>query len=369
MLDTRTNPGAASTPELDRILAAHPPVAIGVSGGKDSQAAVIATLKHLDALGHRGPRILIHSDLGIVEWNDSIRVCRAMARHFDMELIVVRREAGDLMERWEARWQSSIRRYASLLTVTLVPCWSSPKLRFCTSEMKTHVIEAYLHRRFGGQRVINVTGIRRQESAARAKATIFSAALAGHQIDWRPILEWTEQDVFAAIDSSGMGCHPAYREFGMSRVSCRFCIMSSLPDMRAAVRQPETGPLYRRMVALEAASGFSFQAGRWLGDLAPDLLDGALLARLERAKEVAALRRAAEARIPKGMRFVKGWPTRPVTEAEAELLAGVRTEVAMVTGFTADYLEPAAIQGRYNELMARKARRRRKRNDEAPIRS
>ena len=359
------DPRAASTPELDHILAAHPPVAIGVSGGKDSQAAVIATIKHLDALGHRGPRILIHSDLGIVEWNDSIRVCRAMARHFDLELVVVRREAGDLMERWESRWQSSIRRYINLQTVTLVPCWSSPKLRFCTSEMKTHVIAADLHRRFNGQRVINVTGIRRQESAARAKATVFSTARTGNQIDWRPILEWKEQEVFAAIDASGMACHPAYRAFGMSRVSCRLCIMSSLPDMRAAVRQPETGPLYRRMVALEAASGFSFQAGRWLGDLAPDLLDGALLASLERAKEVAALRRAAEARIPREMRFVKGWPTRPVTEAEAVLLAGVRTEVAMLSGFTADYLEPAAIQARYIALMARKAGRRRKRSDEA----
>lgn len=346
-----TIPGAASAPELDQILLAHPPVAIGVSGGKDSQAATIATIQHLDRLGHRGPRILVHSDLGIVEWDDSIHVCRDMARHFGIELVIVRRQAGDLMERWEARWESSIYRYCNLLTVTLVPCWSTPKLRFCTSELKTHVIAAELRRRFPRQHVVNVTGIRRQESAARAKATIYSHAKTGNLIDWRPILEWTEQEVFSAINASGMACHPAYRCFGMSRVSCRFCIMSSLPDLAAAARQPEAAPLYRRMVTLEADSGFAFQGGRWLGDIAPDLLDADLRDRLARAKEIAAIRSSIEATIPKNMLYVKGWPTRPLTDDEAVFLAGIRQKITALNGFKAHYLDPTSIQERYIELI------------------
>ena len=354
-------PGAASAPELDQILLAHPPVAIGVSGGKDSQAATIATIQHLDHLGHRGPRILVHSDLGIVEWDDSIRVCRDMARHFGIELVIVRRQAGDLMDRWEARWQSSIYRYCNLLTVTLVPCWSTPKMRFCTSELKTHVIAAELRRRYPGQQVVNVTGIRHQESAARAKATIYSHATTGNLIDWRPILEWTEQEVFAAINASGMACHPAYRCFGMSRVSCRFCIMSSLPDLAAAARQPEAAPLYRRMVALEADSGFAFQGGRWLGDIAPDLLDADLRDRLTHAKEIAAIRSSIEATITKDMLYVKGWPTRPLTEGEAALLAGVRQKISILYDFKASYIDPASIQARYIELIDLKAAKETKR--------
>lgn len=359
-----TIPGAASAPELDQILLAHPPVAIGVSGGKDSQAATIATIQHLDRLGHRGPRILVHSDLGIVEWDDSIHVCRDMARHFGIELVIVRRQAGDLMDRWEARWQSSIYRYCNLLTVTLVPCWSTPKLRFCTSELKTHVISAELRRRYPGQQVVNVTGIRRQESATRARAAIHTHAQGVNLIDWRPILEWTEQEVFAAINASGMTCHPAYRCFGMSRVSCRFCIMSSLPDLAAAARQPEAAPLYRRMVTLEADSGFAFQGGRWLGDIAPDLLDADLRDRLTRAKEIATMRSRIEATIPKDMLYVKGWPTRPLTEDEAVFLAGVRQKITTLNGFDAHYLDPLSIQARYIELIdlkaAREAKRRRK---------
>ena len=103
----------ASTLEVEALIAANAPVAVGVSGGKDSQAAALAVFAHLDAAGHRGPRVLIHSDLGIVEWDESRPVCERLARHLGVELIVVRRKSGDLMDRWESRWESSKRRYAA----------------------------------------------------------------------------------------------------------------------------------------------------------------------------------------------------------------------------------------------------------------
>jgi NH3-dependent NAD+ synthetase len=61
-------PSIAATPVLDDLLRQHAGVAIGVSGGKDSQVAAIATFDYLDRIGHGGPRLLIHADLGIVEW-------------------------------------------------------------------------------------------------------------------------------------------------------------------------------------------------------------------------------------------------------------------------------------------------------------
>ena len=118
------------TPAIESLIATGSPVAIGVSGGKDSQASALAVCEHLDQAGHAGPRLLVHSDLGSVEWKDSLAVCQDLADRLGLELVVLRRDKGGLMERWEARWQSSMARYRDLSTVTLVPCWSTPSLRF-----------------------------------------------------------------------------------------------------------------------------------------------------------------------------------------------------------------------------------------------
>lgn len=50
--------------DVRALIAADAPVAIGVSGGKDSCAAAIAVVEHLRAVGHKGPVVLVHADLG-----------------------------------------------------------------------------------------------------------------------------------------------------------------------------------------------------------------------------------------------------------------------------------------------------------------
>lgn len=344
----------ATSSELIALLNANAPVAFGVSGGKDSQAAVLAGFSYLDSIGHIGPRVLVHADLGSVEWDESLPACEALARHVGAELIVVRRKAGGLMERWEARWQSSLRRYQELSTVTLVLPWSTPGMRFCTSEQKTHVITAELKRRFKGQQIVNVTGVRRTESAARAKSTISGWDTEHRILTWRPIVDWSVEQVFSVIDGSGMAPHPAYRVFGMGRVSCRFCIMSNWNDMVAAAARPEAHDIYRRMVGLEADSTFAFQGARWLGDVAPHLLGAELSDRLKLAKVYAARRVSAERRVTKPMLYVKGWPTRMLTDNEADILADVRAEVADIVGFSPTFTDRAAIHLRYKELIAAK---------------
>lgn len=347
-----TNPPVALTSDVLSLVYSGAAVAIGVSGGKDSQAAVVATMSYLDSKGHVGPRVLVHADLGTVEWKDSLPVCERLAKRFNLELLLVRRKGGGLMERWESRWASSKRRWEELSTVTLVPCWSTPSMRFCTSEQKTKVIVPELKRRFKGVPVINVTGVRRAESAARAKSTI-SAWDADHRIlTWRPIVDWSVAEVFAAIDGSGMDPHPAYRVFGMGRVSCKFCIMSSAADMAAAAAQPEAQDVYRQQVTLEAESTFAFQGACWLGDVAPHLLGTELADRLARAKINAARRVAAEKRLTKAMLYVKGWPTRMLTDGEADILADVRVEVADIIGLQPTFTDRASIHQRYADLIA-----------------
>ncbi|MBN8933934.1 MAG: hypothetical protein J0G97_19485 [Rhizobium pusense] len=333
---SRAFPSISIVPPIVDLLKQGAAVAIGVSGGKDSQAAAMATFEYLDRIGHFGPRLLIHADLGSVEWADSLPTCEHLADRLGAELVVVRRKQGGLMDRWESRWRSNVARYENLSTVTLVPCWSTPVLRFCTSELKTSKIHAELKRRFSGLPIISVTGVRREESPQRARAEI---------------LDWSEGEVFSSLDFWGIEPHPAYRQFGLSRVSCRFCIMSSLPDLVAATAQPETHDLYRHMVGLECRSTFAFQSSRWLGDIAPHLLETRTRDRLAMAKDKADRRREAERRLTKPMLYVKGWPIRMLSDGEADLLAEVRSEVSTMVGIRARYLDRSSIHARYAELL------------------
>lgn len=353
------SPPISTDPIITDLLRQNAAVAIGVSGGKDSQAAALAIFRHLDRIEHDGPRLLIHADLGSVEWKDSLPACERLASFLGSELVVVRRKQGGLMEQWETRWRSNVLRYENLSTVTLVPCWSTPRMRFCTSAQKTAQIHSELKRRFKGMPIVSVIGIRRDESSQRARAEVADRDKATGIWTWRPILDWSASIVFSEIDASRLDPHPAYRQFGMSRVSCRFCIMSSLADLMAATCQPETHDLYRQMVSLECRSTFAFQGGRWLGDVAPHLLGTEMRDTFAAAKDKAARRKAAEQRLPKGMLYVKGWPTRMLTDGEADLLAEVRSEVGTMLGLHARYLDRDAIHGRYAELLEAHASKRR----------
>ena len=354
-------PTLATTPEINALISADAPVAIGISGGKDSVAATFATLDHLDRSGHRGPRLLIHSDLGRVEWRDSLPTCERLAVAAGCELLTVRREAGDMMDRWLGRWRNNVERYRTLSCVRLILPWSTPSMRFCTSELKTDVICRALVRRFPGREILSVSGIRREESPARAKSPVAARqakleskthGTAGW--DWHPIIEWSLADVLALAEARGFPQHEAYGVYGSSRVSCAFCIMSAAGDILAAAGCRDNHDLYREMVGLEADSGFAFQGGKWLGDAAPHLLDAATLARLGHAKAGAARRQEAEARIPRHLLYTKGWPTCVPTRPEAELLASVRRQVSLATGLDVLYTDPSSIIGRYEELMAAK---------------
>ena len=98
--------GIACDPQVDLALAGHAPVYVGVSGGKDSQALAYRVQTHLDHIGHAGPRALIHSDLGRIEWRDSAPVCARLAERLNWELLTVRRPAGDMLDRAVARLDS-----------------------------------------------------------------------------------------------------------------------------------------------------------------------------------------------------------------------------------------------------------------------
>lgn len=347
----------AMTPEVGALLARDGVVVCGASGGKDSQAVALAVASHLDAIGHKGPRILVHADLGRVEWKDSIRTCEEMAAHLGMELLVVRRNAGDMMDRWLGRWKANVERYRNLSCVKVILPWSTPQMRFCTSELKNSVIFAALKKRYPDQDIVSVTGIRREESAQRRKAAISKEETKLKRkrctgVSWNAIIEWELADVLASIAQAGLRLHEAYTKYKASRVSCAYCIMSAEADLRAAAGCEDNHAIYVEMVELEAASSFAFQGNRWLADAAPHLLSPELLERVAKAKAKAVRRQEIESRIPEHLLYSKGWPTRMPTRDEAVLLANVRAEVAQLLGIPVKYTTPDEVLARYAALMA-----------------
>lgn len=353
-----------TTPELDTLLLAGAPVAIGVSGGGDSDLAGFETMRYLDSIGHTGPRVLIHSDLGRVEWRESLPQCERLAVRLGLELVVVKRKSGDLMDRWLVRWHNNCKRYAELSCVKMILPWSTPSMRFCTSELKTSIICRDLVERFPGKTIISVAGIRRDESPKRALAPIVaeqskleSKTFATIGFDWHPILAWTKKEVFDYHQEVSFPLHSAYTEYGSTRVSCCYCILGSLHDLIASAKHPENQDIYREMVELEAISAFSFQDKQWLGDIAPELLDESMIAGVKAAKQKVLDRERIECAIPHHLLYTAGWPTILPTYQEAEILAQVRRQISELYMMPVQYTDADSIRDRYQFLMDEKARK------------
>ncbi|GGN55578.1 hypothetical protein GCM10011349_32390 [Novosphingobium indicum] len=337
-------------------------VVFNVSGGKDSSAAMFTVNIVLDQLGHpRERRAVIHADLGRAEWESTPGLVEQLAALAGLPLTVVRRGAGDLFDRWAQRFANGKRRYEALETYNLIGPWSSASLRFCTSEAKAHVIGPHLARVLRGATIINVLGIRRDESTARAHApdwkrdTRYAANGNAHgtrMMLWHPIANWAADEVFSAHDCLGIPLHEAYTCYASSRLSCRFCVLQSSADARASASAPANRDAFVHLCGIEAESTFSFQPSRWLADTAPGLLPADLRTRIAEAKIDAQHRREAEAAMPGGLRYVKGWPPRLPTMAEADLIAKARAPILARHQLANHFPTARAVRARFADLLA-----------------
>ena len=355
-------PDIALTPEIEDALAGDCEVVFSLSGGKDSSAAALAVIAHLDRIGHpRAHRHAIHADLGQIEWRSTAGFVEAIAEKLETPLTMVRRNGGGLIQRWQQRWQSACKRYAAMETYQLISPFSSAKLRFCTSETKVAPIGSHLRKAFKGRTIISVVGIRREESLGRAKAPIAKAdhrfAAPGNRagtrmLTWHPLVDWTAQDVFDLHETTGFPLHEAYTRYDATRLSCSYCVLASLHNLERSSACAANAPTYRRIVDLEIGSGFSFQPERWLADVSPHLLTAQQRERLPLAKASGERRRALEATLPNDLRFRKGWPPRVPSPAEATIIAGVRAIVLAQAGVTSPYISATDIRERFKELHA-----------------
>lgn len=365
-----------SAPEVDALIDANAPIVICVSGGKDSRLAATDSVAHARDRGHKGQIVLCYSDLGRVVWSDAKEQCQMLAAKLGVELVIVRREAGGLMERWQKRWTDNVDRYVNLSCVKVILPWSTPAMRFCTSELKTAIIQRWIRKTFN-QPVICVLGIRRDESSHRAKAPIFKPyvitikdgkekkpALPVGSVDWHPIIEVKTETVFQILRASELPMPSSYG-FDADRYSCAFCIMATVRNLKAGTRDQRNLNLYREQCELEIVSTFSFQDKQWLSDIAPELLTEDQRTRLPLAKQAAKLRVEIESVIPKHLLYVKGWPVVMPTRQEAQILADIRKRTGEVMGLQVKYTTALEVWNRYDELMRLKDEKDRKKRKRA----
>jgi 3'-phosphoadenosine 5'-phosphosulfate sulfotransferase (PAPS reductase)/FAD synthetase len=234
------------------MIAAGALVVVNHSGGKDSQALLIKMLE----LVPRDQLLVVHASLGEFEWHGALELARDQAADAGVPFIVARAAKTflDMVER----------RFA---TRPDVPSFPSSSTRQCTSDLKRDPIDREVRRyaaAHGYSVILSATGIRAQESAARAKVETFKLnrrnSVAGRTwFDWAPIHQMLTLEVFATIAQAGQTPHPAYAA-GNERLSCVFCIMGSRNDiLNGALARPE---LFARFAEVEARTGYTMHMSR-----------------------------------------------------------------------------------------------------------
>ena len=225
---------------------------ISVSGGKDS------TSVYLLALEKGVPFRAVFADTGNEHPATYEYVERLHERTGGPRVEIVRADFTRLMagkakfisEKWAAAGvpQARIERALELMKPTGNPyldlcIWKgrfpSRMTQFCTEELKVQPItEQVIFPSLRQGSVLQWIGIRADESANRRKQPRFNKHDNGSYL-WRPIFDWTVDDVWAMHRKHGIARNPLYDQ-GMGRVGCMPCVNCGKGELREiAERFPE----------------------------------------------------------------------------------------------------------------------------------
>ena len=236
--------------KADVIFASH-------SGGADS----MAMLSMLRRMGLLHKVVIVHSDLGEMEWEAMHPWIEKNS--FGLPCHVVKSE----MDFFEVA-----RKYKRI---------PSGMTQFCTDFLKTQPIAAFIHQYMYDNNLktaINATGMRAQESKRRAKKDPLCKSEMTqprkhpeHYItDWLPIFHYSFDEVREEIKLAGQVPHKIY-SMGFSRLSCAVCVNGRIGEHQLAAKmRPE---LMAKMAKLERDLGRTLRMKQVKGKKYPKFLD------------------------------------------------------------------------------------------------
>lgn len=250
-----------SAPDID--LHGYDRIIVCMSGGKDS----IASLVHLLDMGIDTAKVeLWHHDVDgregstLMDWPFMADYNRALARSFGLPLFFSWLDGGfegEMLKHNSHSRPHKVETPDGLVTLERDTQRARPgtrmrfpqvsaslQTRWCSSALKIDVGRRALNNqpRFDGQRVLFVTGERREESANRARYNQLephacdrrSGRKARHVDAWRPVLQWSEDQVWDALRRHRILAPVPYR-LGWSRSSCMNCVFNG-PRIWATLR-------------------------------------------------------------------------------------------------------------------------------------
>ncbi|MGW0033043.1 phosphoadenosine phosphosulfate reductase domain-containing protein [Streptomyces sp. NPDC003314] len=260
-------------------------VVVSSSGGADSQAMLSYIVGRASALGMLDKVVVVHADLGRIEWAGTRELAAEQARLAGVRRFeVVRASGADLLERVKIRFgklkakaeREALERGEDPATAVVAPAWPSSSARWCTPDAKRDPIRK-LYTRLTAElahlgrpvRILECIGQRAAESSQRAKLApveINRGASNGkrHVTTWRPIHGWSDSAVWREIARSGLPYHEAY-DWGNRRLSCVFCVLGCVSDLvNGARRVPELAAAYAEM---EKTVGADFKNGLSMAEI------------------------------------------------------------------------------------------------------
>lgn len=262
-----------TTPDLTK----YDVIAVSSSAGKDSQAMLHFVTELAREAGVADRIVVIHADLGKIEWPGTLELAREQAEEYGHRFEVVTR-IGGIASRGGKTYARG-EEYGDLLDYAeRRGAWPDSKNRWCTSDFKRGPIltcltalakewrEANSHED-RPCRILDCMGLRAEESPARAKKPELRQRKSNsnqHIDSWLPIHSWSEQQVWECIHASGVPYHPAY-DLGMRRLSCVFCIFATRDDL--AIAGAANPDLLREYIALEERIDHTFRHGFSLASL------------------------------------------------------------------------------------------------------
>jgi len=231
---------------LEEIRESKRPLAVSVSGGKDSMATAL-WVKEL-GLHETNPVTYVYADTGwehpdLTKYIDEVVRPMFAPNFHTVKSTKFKNGMRDLIKSKQA--------------------FPGANMRFCTTELKVVPIRTYLDTLHNP---VNVVGIRAQESYRRSKMDEFEPGGPLGVDCWRPLIDWVLDDVIAIHKRHGVKpCSLYYRkDFPLSRVGCDPCVFSKKDEIRGI--RPEKIIQIRKM---EQEMGKEYKAKKPDGNRIP----------------------------------------------------------------------------------------------------